>query len=131
MHLHVYLFLCSWWDYIIIYKVAIPRCQDILVIIPLGIVGMRLLSCLKVSSLQIVQKKTCEISRSLVFFVLQSQYIYGYVSWNRQDGVRQMNCLYYTVKPAHAVTSIKQSSVLKGHCFRVLSWKISYELNLF
>jgi hypothetical protein len=27
----------------------------------------------------------------------------------------------YTVKPAHAVTSIKQSSVLKGHLFLVLS----------
>jgi hypothetical protein len=37
----------------------------------------------------------------------------------------------YTVKPAHAVTSIKQSSVLKGHLFLVLTLKISYELNLF
>jgi hypothetical protein len=27
----------------------------------------------------------------------------------------------YTVKPAHAVTSIKQSPVLKGHHFLVLS----------
>jgi len=27
----------------------------------------------------------------------------------------------YTVKPAHAVTSIKQSSVLKDHFFLVLS----------
>jgi hypothetical protein len=37
----------------------------------------------------------------------------------------------YTVKPANAVTSIKQSPVLKGHIFLVLSLKISYELNLF
>jgi hypothetical protein len=36
-----------------------------------------------------------------------------------------------TVKPAHEVTSIMQSPVLKGHLFLVLSWKISYELNLF
>ena len=27
----------------------------------------------------------------------------------------------YTVKPAHAVTSVKQSPVLKGHLFLVLS----------
>jgi hypothetical protein len=37
----------------------------------------------------------------------------------------------YSVKPPHAVTSIKQSPVLKGHLFLVLSKKISYELNLF
>jgi len=35
-----------------------------------------------------------------------------------------------TVKPAHEVISIKQSPVLKGQMFLVLSWKISYELNL-
>ena len=32
---------------------------------------------------------------------------------------------------AHEVTSIKQSPVLKGHLFLVLSLKISYEFNLF
>ena len=37
----------------------------------------------------------------------------------------------YTVKFTHAVTSIKQSPVLKGHIFLVLSKKISYELSLF
>jgi len=37
----------------------------------------------------------------------------------------------YTVKPANAVTSIKQTPVLKGNFFLVLSLKISYELNLF
>jgi len=37
----------------------------------------------------------------------------------------------YTVKPAYAVTSIKQSIVLKGRLFLVLSYKILYELNLF
>ena len=37
----------------------------------------------------------------------------------------------YIVKPAHAVTSIEQSPVLKGDFFLVLSQKISYELNLF
>ena len=36
-----------------------------------------------------------------------------------------------TVKPVHAVTSIKQSSALKGHLVPVMSYKISYELNLF
>ena len=38
---------------------------------------------------------------------------------------------FCTVKSAHAVTFIKQSLVLKGHPFLVLSEKISYELNLF
>jgi len=41
------------------------------------------------------------------------------------------NSQAYTVKPAHVVTSIKQSPVLKGHLFLVLSLKILYELNLF
>ena len=36
-----------------------------------------------------------------------------------------------TVKPTHAVNSIKRSPVLKDHLFIVLSQKISYELNLF
>ena len=36
-----------------------------------------------------------------------------------------------TVKPAHAVTSIKQPPALKGHIFLVRSYKISYELILF
>ena len=36
-----------------------------------------------------------------------------------------------TVKPANAVTCIKQSPVLKGHPLLVLCWKIAYELNLF
>jgi hypothetical protein len=36
-----------------------------------------------------------------------------------------------TVKPAKAVTSIKQSPVLKGHLFLVLSYKNLYEMNLF
>ena len=36
-----------------------------------------------------------------------------------------------TVKPAHEVTSIKQSLVLRGHLFLILSYKYSYELNLF
>jgi len=37
----------------------------------------------------------------------------------------------YTVKPAHVVTSIKQSPVLKKSHFLTLSYNISYELNLF
>ena len=36
-----------------------------------------------------------------------------------------------TVKPAEAVSSIKQSPVLKGHLFLVLSQKTLYEMNLF
>ena len=36
-----------------------------------------------------------------------------------------------TVKSAHVVTSIKQSLVLKGHIFLVLSQKLSYELKLY
>ena len=55
---------------------------------------------------------------------------------NREPDKREIwICLFrkiiYTVKPVHAVTSIKQSPVLKGHHFLVLSQKISYELNLF
>jgi len=41
------------------------------------------------------------------------------------------NSQAYAVKPAHVVTSIKLSPVLKGHLFLVLSLKIVYELNLF
>ena len=37
----------------------------------------------------------------------------------------------YTVKPVNVVTSVKQSPEFKGRLFLVLSWKISYELNLF
>ena len=37
----------------------------------------------------------------------------------------------YTVQPAHAVISIKQSPVLKGRLFLVLSLNKSYDLNLF
>jgi hypothetical protein len=36
-----------------------------------------------------------------------------------------------TVKPAHVVTSIKQSPVLKGYIFIVLSRRIVNEFNLF
>ena len=36
-----------------------------------------------------------------------------------------------TIKPAHTVTSIKQSPVLKGHLCLGLSLKISYKLNFF
>jgi hypothetical protein len=39
--------------------------------------------------------------------------------------------LQCTVKPVHAVTSIKQLPVLKGYLFLVLPLEISYELNLF
>jgi len=35
------------------------------------------------------------------------------------------------VKPSHVVTSIKQSLVLKGQLFLVLSKQILHELNLF
>jgi hypothetical protein len=40
----------------------------------------------------------------------------------------RIRCLLSTVVPAHVVTIIKQSLVLKGHLFLVLSWKISYEI---
>jgi len=36
-----------------------------------------------------------------------------------------------TVKFVHAATPIKESPVLKGHLFLVLTQKISCELNLF
>jgi hypothetical protein len=39
--------------------------------------------------------------------------------------------LVYTVKHANSITSIKQSPVLKGDIFLVLSYTISYEFNLF
>ena len=35
--------------------------------------------------------------------------------------VKNKSCLHTTVKPVHAITSIKQSPVLKGHLFLVLS----------
>ena len=35
------------------------------------------------------------------------------------------------VRPVHEVTSIKESSVLKGHLFLIQSFKNAYELNLF
>jgi len=44
---------------------------------------------------------------------------------------REYYPLMITEKPAHAVAFIKQSPVLKGYIFVVLSYKISYELNLF
>ena len=37
----------------------------------------------------------------------------------------------YTIKPSHAVTSFKQSPVLKGYVLFDLSYKISYEMNLY
>ena len=37
----------------------------------------------------------------------------------------------HIVKPVHALTSIKQLPVLKGHIFLVMALKISHELNLF
>ena len=46
-----------------------------------------------------------------------------------RDSKRMINVT--TVNPANEVTSIKQSLVLKGHIFLVLSEKISYEVNLF
>jgi hypothetical protein len=46
-----------------------------------------------------------------------------------QENVIIIKCI--TVKPAHAVTSIKQSPVLKGQLFLVMSQKIQYKWNLF
>ena len=46
----------------------------------------------------------------------------------------EFDCLVndtYAVIPAHAVTSIKQSPVLKGHLILILSQKILFELNIF
>jgi hypothetical protein len=45
--------------------------------------------------------------------------------------IQAITQLEYTVKPVHVVTSIKQSPVLKGHPFLVLSLNNSYEYNLF
>ena len=51
------------------------------------------------------------------------------LKWN--DGkVCQFSAVFINiVKPANTVTSIKQSPVLKGHYFIVLSYEISYDLN--
>jgi len=46
-------------------------------------------------------------------------------------GFRVIHALLITVKPVHAVFSIKQSHVLKDCLFLVLLRKILYELNLF
>ena len=48
-----------------------------------------------------------------------------------QERFVQLTEFKSTVNPAKAVTSIKQSPVLKGHLFHVLSQKSLYELNLF
>ena len=42
-----------------------------------------------------------------------------------------INKSIHTVKPVCVITSIKQSPVLKGHIFLILSQKISYEFNLY
>ena len=39
--------------------------------------------------------------------------------------------IIYTVRPAHEVTSIERSPVLKGHILLVMSLKFWYELSLF
>ena len=57
------------------------------------------------------------------------------LNWFHTDIGINMNhgvlSILYTIKPAHAVTSIKQPPVLKGHIFLVLSQRNIYELNLF
>jgi len=35
--------------------------------------------------------------------------------------LEEQKCILYTVKPARAVTSVKQSPVLKGHLFLIRS----------
>jgi len=42
-----------------------------------------------------------------------------------------LDVLSNTLKPAYAVTPVKQTPVVKGHLFLVLSMKIPYDLNLF
>ena len=52
--------------------------------------------------------------------------IYPYPQTGKQDKLGrsfQLSCTY-TVNPVHAVTPIKQSSVLKGHLFIILSQNI-------
>ena len=61
------------------------------------------------------------INTYIASVVLLQYIIYTYIA----------SVVYSTVKPAHVVTSFKQSPVLKGHWFLVLLQKISYELNLF
>ena len=46
---------------------------------------------------------------------------------NKSSFVRTIQFKLSIVKPAHAVTSIKQSPVLKGHLFLVKINKISYK----
>ena len=41
--------------------------------------------------------------------------------------LKSIQHLRHTVKTGHVITSIKQSPVLKGHLFLVLSLKMSYE----
>ena len=48
-----------------------------------------------------------------------------------KHGILPLSAPMYSVNPTHTVISIKQSPMLKGHLFLVLSCKISYELNLF
>ena len=56
-----------------------------------------------------------------------------YVWWMYNISLWKLSSVYrylYTVKPANAVTSIKQSPVLKGHFFLVQSLRNSYKFNL-
>ena len=48
-------------------------------------------------------------------------YIYNLVKYKNIVGFLTIKYNIYTVKPVCAVTSIKQSPVLKGHIFLVLS----------
>ena len=47
------------------------------------------------------------------------------------QNLKKKTYLLNTVKPAHVDPSIKQSHVLNDHIFFLLSYNISYELNLF
>ena len=52
--------------------------------------------------------------------------------WDRRYRTFMKDIKFYivnTAKPAHTGTCSKMSTVLNGHTFLVLSWKILYELN--
>ena len=57
----------------------------------------------------------------MFIYLLKTHKASGYANWGYQRGNHKNKISIDTVEPAHAVTSIKQSSVLKGHIFLVLS----------
>ena len=90
----------------------------------LGLIVISFTNCFKLAiegSLVNVLKVPCIQSVSLSQKFSQNLTEFWLNNYNAESHSRDSFSQRYTVKPAHAVTSIKQSTVLKGHLFLVLS----------